>query len=46
MPQKNGRTLHRKTRRDAGPHKASGETTNASNSNSEPFQILKAGIPG
>ena len=46
MPPKNGRALHWKTRRQAGPHEARGETTNASNSNGEPFQILKAGMPG
>jgi hypothetical protein len=46
MPSKNGRALHWKTRRQAGPHEASGERTNASNSNSEPLQILKAGMPG
>jgi hypothetical protein len=46
MPSKNGRALHWKTRQQAGPHKASGERTNASNSNNEPLQILKAGMPG
>ena len=46
MPWKNGWALHWKTRRQAGPHEASGERTNASNSNSEPLQNLKAGMPG
>jgi hypothetical protein len=46
MSPKNGRALHWKTRWQAGPHEASGETTNASSSNGEPFQILKAGMPG
>ena len=33
-------------RRQAGPREARGQRTNASNSNGEPFQILKAGMPG